>query len=135
VDAFDEEARALLQTLEVRLKGEIDRRTDAVLFSGCLAWIAAGPIAFLLLGQLAELSILERVCSALLVMVPGFLAFGWLVQLKQEQAEEAVWRESIQADLEAFLARKGLSSSELLVLAQRLLPGDSRLAMRIGRSL
>jgi hypothetical protein len=135
VDGFDEEALALLQTLEDRLKGEITRRSDPALFMGFLGWFATGPVAYLVLGQLTEMGVVGRVCNALLVMAPGFLAFGWLVELKQEGAEEAVWCESIRAELEAFLARKGLSSSELLVLVRRLLSEESRLAKRIARGL
>jgi hypothetical protein len=133
VDAFDSEARALLLTLEERLKGEVTRRTDPTLFSAFLIWLATGPVTYLLLGQLTEMGVLGRICNALLVLAPGFLAFGWLIQLKQERAEEAIWNASIRAEIEAFLARKGLSPSEWLVLVRRLLPADSPLALRILR--
>lgn len=133
LDSFEVEASTLLRTLDERLEKGINSRTDRSLFSAFFAWLLSGPLAFILLGQLTDVGVVGRGAASLLMMAPGFLLFGWFTISRQARAEEALWQESVAAELRGFVERKSLSSSELLVLAKRLLGEESRLAKRIAR--
>ena len=133
LDNFDVEAATLLRTLEDRLEKEVTRRSDPSLYPAFFVWIISGPVAFIVLGEVTDIGYIGRGAASLLLMASSFMLLAWFIVDRQDHAEDAIWNESVAAEVRGFMMRKGLSSSELLVLVKRLLGDDSRLVKRISR--
>ena len=70
---------------------------------------------------------LARIGLAVLAWCSTFVFFGWQVNLRGERAEKHAWRKVVQPAVRGYVARKGFSEVEFMVLARRLLAEDSQL--------
>jgi hypothetical protein len=125
--SLEAETQALLDALEARLDEAVTNRTafaEIVIF---FLFLLSGPACYFVLDAYTENGLLVKIILAILTALFGFLAFGWQLNVRDEQAELIAWRDSIGPEIRVYTDRMNLANTEFMVLAQRLLGKDSRL--------
>ena len=125
--SLEEETRAFLESTEIRLIESMTGHADGLMVPALFCFLVSGPACYLVLDSYTDVGLLARIGLAVLAWFSAFVFFGWQVNLRGDRAENHAWRTVIQPAVRGYLARKGFSEAEFMVLARRLLAEDSQL--------
>ena len=125
--SLEDETRAFLESTEIRLIESMTGHADGLMLPALFCFLVSGPACYLVLDSYTDVGLLARIGLAVLAWFSTFVFFGWQVNLRGERAEKHAWRKVVQPAVRGYVARKGFSEVEFMVLARRLLAEDSQL--------
>jgi hypothetical protein len=133
--SLEDETRAFLESTEIRMTESITGHADGLMVPALFSFLISGPACYLVLDSYTGVGLLARIGLAVLAWFSALVFFGWQINLRGERAEKHAWRTVVQPAVRAYLARKGFSDSEFMVLAGRLLAEESQLRKMLLRRL
>ena len=133
--SLEDETRAFLESTEIRMTESITGHADGLMVPALFSFLISGPACSLGLDSYTDVGLLARIGLAVLAWFIAFVFFGWQINLRGERAEKHAWRTVVQPAVRGYLARKGFSDSEFMVLVGRLLAEESQLRKMLLRRL
>ncbi len=132
--SLEDETRAFLESTEIRLIESITGHADGLMVPALFSFLVSGPACYLVLDSYTDVGLLARIGLSVMAWFFAFAFFGWQLNLRGERAEKHAWRTVVQPAVRRYLARKGFSDAEFVVMVSRLLTEESQLRkMLLGR--
>lgn len=133
--SLEDETRAFLEATEIRLTESITGHADSLMVPALFSFLVSGPACYLVLDSYTDFGLLARIGLAVLAWFAALVFFGWQLNLRDERAQKHAWRAVVQPEIRRYLARKGFSDTEFMVLVCRLLAEESPLRKMLLRRL